>query len=44
MHISKVQEELGHYEYKSDEKLPTLINSNNKIGIISVKDIHGNVI
>lgn len=44
MHISKVQEELGHYEYKSDEKLPTLINSNNKIGIISVKDIHGNII
>lgn len=44
MHLSKVEEEQTHYEYKSDEKLPTLIDFNRQSGLISVKDMFGNLI
>lgn len=44
MHISKVEEEDGHYEYVGDEDLPKLINMKHKHGVVSVKDAFGNLI
>ena len=44
MHLSKVINEGDHYNYISDEELPTLIDFNNSPGIVSVKDMHGNLI
>jgi hypothetical protein len=43
-HVSKVEEEPGHYEYVGDTELPTLIDFANRPGVISVKDQYGNLI
>lgn len=46
MHLSKMWEkgEPGHVEYRTDEKLPKLIDFNWRPGIISVKDRFGHLI
>ena len=44
MHLSRVQTAPGHYIYKSDEDLPTLLNTKKLTGLLSVKDAYGNVI
>lgn len=44
MHISKVEEDLGHFEYVGDDELPKLIDFNYRPGVVSVKDSHGNLI
>lgn len=44
MHISKVEEQPGHYEYMSDETLPRLISTGTITGLIAVKDQFGNII
>lgn len=44
MHLSKVQDGAGHYEYISDEELPTLLSTKHLTGLISVKDTFGNII
>lgn len=45
-HISKVQEEgeYGHVEYRTDKKLPKLIDFNWHPGVIKVKDKFGHLI
>jgi hypothetical protein len=43
-HVSKVEEEPGHFEYVGDTELPTLIDFHYKPGVISVKDAYGNLI
>lgn len=44
IHISKVEEDLGHFEYVGDDELPKLIDFNYRPGVVSVKDSHGNLI
>lgn len=44
MHLSMTEDEPGHYEYVSDEDLPTLLSARGKIGVLSVKDAFGNLI
>lgn len=44
VHISKVEDNPGYYEFKSDEELPKLIDLNYKTGVVAVKDMHGNII
>lgn len=43
MHISKRTYE-GHDVYVSDDELPALIDSNFQTGVISVKDLYGNIL
>lgn len=44
MHLDKTEEETGHLEYVGDVELPTLIDFNFKKGVVSVKDMFGNLI
>lgn len=44
MHLDKVEEETGHLEYIGDKELPTLIDFNFRPGVVSVKDMFGNLI
>lgn len=44
MHLSRIQNDPGHYEYMSDEDLPTLLGTKHLTGLISVKDAFGNII
>jgi len=44
MHLSKVENDPEHYEYMSDEELPTLLGTKHLTGLISVKDAFGNLI
>lgn len=44
MHLDKTEDETGHFEYIGDVELPTLIDFNYKPGVVSVKDMFGNII
>jgi hypothetical protein len=44
MHLDKIEEETGHLEYIGDKELPTLIDFNFRPGVVSVKDMFGNLI
>lgn len=44
MHVDKIENDPGHYEYIGDQELPTLLNTKNFTGIIQVKDAYGNII
>lgn len=44
MHVSKQEEETGHFEYIGDTELPSLIDFNFKPGVVSVRDTFGNII
>lgn len=44
MHISKVSNCTGGYNYKSDEELPKFIDLHFGSGLVSVKDMDGNLI
>lgn len=44
IHLSKIQCTPGSFEYVSDNKLPKLIDFNFKQGLISVRDMFGNLI
>ena len=44
MHVDKIEEDPGHYEYVGDQELPTLLNTKNFTGLIQVKDAYGNII
>lgn len=44
VHISKIEEEDGHYEYRSDIELPKMIDLHFGTGLLSVKDSFGNMI
>ena len=44
MHLDKVEEETGHLEYIGDKELPALIDFNFRPGVVSVKDMFGNLI
>lgn len=42
--VNQVVEDNGHCVYVGEDELPTLIDFNNKPGVISVKDAYGNLI
>ena len=42
MHVNQIEEEPGHIEYVGDQELPTLLDTKNFTGLISVKDAYGN--
>lgn len=44
MHISRVEDFCGYYQYKSDEELPKLIDPHYGTGIVAVKDSFGELI
>lgn len=44
MHVDKIENDPGHYEYVGDQELPTLLNTKNFTGLIQVKDAYGNII
>lgn len=44
MHVDKIEEDPGHYEYIGDKELPKLLNTKSFTGLISVKDAYGNLI
>ena len=44
MHVSKIEQEAGHYEYQGDKDLPKLIDFNYRPGVVFVKDAFGNLI
>lgn len=43
LHLDKI-DNCGAIEYKSSDKLPKLIDFNNKKGVLNVKDLFGNII
>ena len=44
MHVNRIEEEPGHFEYIGDKELPTLLNTKWFTGLINVKDAYGNII
>ena len=44
MHVDKIEEDPGHFEYAGDQELPTLLNTKWFTGLINVKDAYGNII
>lgn len=44
MHLNKIENDPGHYEYIGDIELPRLIHGKTHSGIIKVKDAYGNLI
>lgn len=44
MHVDKIEETPGHFEYMGDVELPTLLNTKWFTGLIQVKDAYGNII
>lgn len=44
MHVNKIEEDPGHFEYVGDKELPTLLNTKWFTGLINVKDAYGNII
>lgn len=44
MHVNKIEEDPGHFEYIGDKELPTLLNTKWFTGLINVKDAYGNII
>ena len=44
MHVDKIEETPGHFEYVGDVELPTLLNTKWFTGLIQVKDAYGNII
>lgn len=44
LHISKVSNCVGGYNYKSDKEIPKFIDLHYGIGISSIKDLNGNLI
>lgn len=44
IHLDKVETAPGKLLYMGDKELPKLIQSNNRVGVISVKDMYGNLI
>lgn len=43
IHLDRI-DNCGHIEYRSSEKLPKLIDFNNKKGVLNIKDLYGNII
>ena len=44
MHVDKIEETPGHYEYVGDKELPTLLDTKHITGLLQVKDTYGNII
>lgn len=44
IHLNKVETAPGKLLYVGDKELPKLIQFNNRVGVISVKDMYGNLI
>lgn len=44
MHVDRVENDPGHFEYVGDKELPTLLNTKWLTGVVSVKDAFGNLI
>lgn len=44
MHVDKIESDPGHIEYVGDQELPTLLSTKWFTGLISVKDVYGNII
>ncbi len=44
MHLERTEDEPGHYEYVTEEDLPSLLSARGKPAVLSVKDMFGNVI
>lgn len=44
IHLDKVETAPGKLLYMGDKELPKLIQFNNRVGVISVKDMYGNLI
>lgn len=44
IHLDKVETAPGKLLYTGDKELPKLIQFNNRVGVISVKDMYGNLI
>mgnify|MGYP003450389054 CR=1 FL=1 len=44
MHVDKIENDPGHFEYVGDKELPKLISTKTNFGVIQVKDAYGNII
>lgn len=44
MHVDKIENDPGHFEYVGDKELPKLISTKTNFGVIQVKDVYGNII
>ena len=44
MHVDKVEQVPGHFEYVGNKELPALLNTKSFTGLVSVKDVYGNTI
>ena len=44
MKLTRIKNNVDHFEYVGDKELPSLINNLQNSGIIQVKDLYGNLI